>query len=155
MPPHRLIELRRMLVYVAVGSVNTAVCYALFAALVEVCRWHYELALAADYAFGIVLGYGLHRLTTFGDRTHLRRAFGKYTLTLVVTFLANFALLALIVRAGWMEPLAAQAVAMLVVTLVSYVAQKHWVFRSHCERAQSAGADDRSATSAVEMRRAA
>jgi putative flippase GtrA len=148
-------ELRRMLVYIAVGSLNTAVCYALFAALIGFCRWHYELALAADYAFGLVLGYGLHRLTTFGDRQHLRRAFGKYTITLLATFVANFALLAAIVGAGWLAPLMAQAVAMAVVTLGSYLVQKNWVFRSHHAHEKSAEGDESSTPSALTMRRAA
>ena len=143
--------MRRMLVFGAVGSLNTAICYALFALLVETFRWHYEVALAADYAFGIVLGYGLHRLATFGDRQHLRRAFGKYTVTLIATFLANFALLAAIVGAGWLDPLAAQAVAMTAVTLASYLAQKHWVFRSH----RLPNTADSPAASGPAMRRAA
>lgn len=146
--------MRRMLVFSAVGSLNTAICYALFALLVEFCLWHYELALAVDYAFGIVVGYGLHRLTTFGDRQQLRRAFSKYTVTLIATFLANFALLAAIVRAGWLDPLAAQAVAMTAVTLASYMAQKNWVFRSH-RQPQIADADAAAPASSPEIRRAA
>ncbi len=125
------IELRRLIVYAMVGTLNTAICYALFAALVQLCAWHYQLALAADYAFGILLGYALHRVSTFADRNQLRQAFGKYVVTLAATFLANFLLLDLIVRSRLLEPIAAQGVAMIAVTLASYLPQKHWVFRSH------------------------
>lgn len=125
------VELRRLLLFVLVGTLNTAVCYALYALLVEFCAWHYDLALAADYGFGTVLGYVLHRASTFADRLHVERAFGKYTLTLVVTFLANFAVLDGLVRWELLGPLSAQGVAMAVVTLGSYWAQHYWVFRSN------------------------
>lgn len=132
-PNSHATELRRFVVYGAVGALNTAICYLLFAALVDWCGWHHHLALAADYAFGIVLGYALHRSATFSDRRQLKRAFQKYALTLVLTFVANFALLDAIIRAELLGTLAGQAVAMTVATLVSYGVQQQWVFRSHGE----------------------
>jgi len=124
------VELRRLLLFVLVGTLNTAVCYALYALLVEYCAWHYDLALAADYGFGTLLGYVLHRASTFADRLHVQRAFGKYMITLVATFLANFAVLDGLVRWEVLGPLTAQAVAMAAVTLGSYWAQHRWVFHS-------------------------
>jgi putative flippase GtrA len=128
-------EARRLVMFAVVGTVNTAVCYALYVVLVAVLEWNYDVALFADYVFGIALGYALHRLSTFADRTSLRQAFGKYTLTMIVTFLANLLLLDWLVRAEWMEPLPAQAIAMCAVMLASYVVQTHWVFRSHGDQA--------------------
>jgi putative flippase GtrA len=122
-------EWKRLFVFGAAGTLNTAVCYALFAGLVQV-GCHYNLALAADYAFGIVLGYLLHRMSTFADRKDVRQAFGKYTVALVATFLANLALLNLLVALRLLGPLAAQLVAMSVATLASYGLQKQWVFRA-------------------------
>ncbi len=126
--------MRRLMVFGMVGTVNTVVCYALFAALVHVFEWDYNLALVADYAFGAGLGYGLHRVATFADRKHVKQAFGKYALTLVITFLANLLLLDVMVRRRWFDPLVAQALAMGMVTLLSYALQKHWVFRSHAPK---------------------
>ena len=125
------IEIRRLLIFGVVGSLNTLICYALFATLVHWFEWHYNLALVADYVFGSVVGYLLHRLSTFADRTHLRQAFGKYAVTLVLAFLANLVALDAIVVQNLLGPLAAQIVAMTVATFVSYSLQKHWVFRSH------------------------
>ena len=136
------LELRRLAVYGIVGALNTAICYALFALLVEVCAWHYHVALTADYAFGIVVGYLLHRTSTFADRKHLRQAFSKYTLTLVATFLANLLLLDAIVRGRLLEPLLGQAVAMTIVALASYLVQTRWVFRHHV-RAETPPGNDR------------
>jgi putative flippase GtrA len=118
-------------VYALVGTANTVICYALFAALVHACGWHYRVALAADYAFGAVVGYALHRVSTFADRKHLRQAFGKYTATLAATFVGNYLLLDAIVRLRLVGPVPAQAAAMIVVTLAGYGVQKRWVFRSY------------------------
>jgi putative flippase GtrA len=132
-PNSPVTELRRFVVYGVVGALNTAICYLLFAALVDWCGWHHHLALAVDYAFGIVLGFALHRSATFADRRQLKRAFQKYAITLVLTFAANFALLDAIIRAELLGILAGQAVAMTIATLASYGVQQQWVFRSHVE----------------------
>jgi putative flippase GtrA len=135
--PPRVAEHKRLALFVIVGTVNTAICYALFALLVHAFGWHYNLALVADYAFGTLLGYVLHRLSTFADRKPLRRAFRKYTLALVVAFIVNLLLLDALVAHAWLNPLVAQALAMSVATLASYVLQKHWVFRAHGKTAAS------------------
>ena len=131
MSPIQRIELKRLIVFGTVGSCNTLVCYALYAALVRALGWHHNTALVADYAFGAVLGFTTHRLSTFADRKHVKHPFRKYLTTLAVSFLLNLALLNCIVATRLLNPLAGQAVAIGLVTLVSYMLQKHWVFRSH------------------------
>ncbi len=129
-------EWKRLAVFIVVGCVNTAVCYAFYALLVWL-GWHYNRALAADYALGALVGYALHRGATFADRTHVRAGLGKYTVTLAVTFAANLVLLDWLVTRGWLAPLAGGAVAMTAASLVGYHLQARWVFRSH-ERAGDA-----------------
>ncbi|HEX3724619.1 MAG TPA: GtrA family protein [Pirellulales bacterium] len=131
MPITKNAEIKRLLVFGAVGTLNTAACYVVFAILVHVFAWHYNLALVADYAFGVVLGYSLHRISTFADRIHVRGGFGKYAVTLVVTFALNLILLDWLVERDWFGPVEAQAFAMVAVTFASYRMQKHWVFRSY------------------------
>ena len=92
-----------LLLYGVVGTANTLVCYALYVALLKLLHWDYNLALVADYGFGIVLGYALHRFSTFADRTHIRGAFGKYTVTLISSFFVNLALLDAMVRMQWLD----------------------------------------------------
>ena len=135
-------EIRRLIVFATVGMLNTAICYALYAALVHWLAWNHNPALVADYAFGAAVGFVSHRLATFADRKHVTRALGKYLLTLVVAFLLNAILLNGIVLSRLLGPLSGQAVAMTLVTLVSYRMQKHWVFRSHQERFAVIAADN-------------
>jgi putative flippase GtrA len=123
-------ELRRMLVFAIVGALNVAATYLAYAVLVAI-GWHYNLALVASYVLCGGLAYALHRASTFADRAHIRQGLGKYAVTLGVTFVVNFALLDALVVRRVLAPLAAQAVAMGVATLVGYLMQTHWVFRSH------------------------
>ena len=124
------LEIRRLIVFGIVGTLNTGTCYACFAALVVLLDWHYNAALVVDYLVGTLLGYALHRLTTFGDRKRLQQPLRKYTATVGMAFLLNFAMLDGIMAADLLDPLAAQAVAMTLATLASYLLQKHWVFRA-------------------------
>lgn len=124
-------EVRRLLVFGVMGTLNSAICYALFATLVHAYAWHHNAALVVDYGFGVMLGFALHRQATFADRIHLQGALRKYAATLGAVFLADLAILNLLVGSGMLGPLVAQAVAVLVVTTFSYLLQKHWVFRSH------------------------
>lgn len=124
-------EWRRLAVFAVVGTVNTAVCYAVYAVLVDLANWHYTPALVADYVFGALTGFVMHRATTFNDRRHVRQPFRKYSAMLAVTFAINWILLDALVRSNLMGPLWAQADATVVVTLVGYLMQTRWVFRSH------------------------
>ncbi|MBI3838529.1 MAG: GtrA family protein [Planctomycetia bacterium] len=136
------LELRRLILFVVMGALNTAICYAVYAALVEFADMNYKLALVADYGFGSVLGYVLHRLSTFADRRNLKQAFGKYTVTLVGAFLLNYLVLERLVERQAFGALAAQAVAMTLATLASFLLQKHWVFRAHGQQEPKVAAEE-------------
>jgi putative flippase GtrA len=136
-------ELRRLVVFGVIGTLNTAICYALYAALVELVDWNYKLALVADYCFGIVLGYVLHRASTFADRRNLKQAFGKYTVTLVGAFLLNYLALEWLVERRMLGALTAQAMAMTLATVASFLLQKHWVFRSHVQHEAKVAAENK------------
>jgi putative flippase GtrA len=123
-------EIRRLIVFTTVGASNTAICYALYAGLVHWLAWHHNAALLADYGFGAILGFVGHRLATFADRKQLRRAPSKYLAMLGATLAVNMALLDGLVASRLLGPLWAQAVAMSAVTMLSYLLQTHWVFRS-------------------------
>ncbi|HTM56435.1 MAG TPA: GtrA family protein [Pirellulales bacterium] len=147
-------ELRRLITFGLVGTCNTAICYALYAALVHWLQWHHNFALVADYCFGAMLGFLTHRGSTFADRTHLKLAFGKYLTALGISFSLNMALLNAIMWTGLLGALAAQAGALVFVTIVSYLMQRNWVFRSHQPSIlafEPAQVDDR----AIEQRSAA
>lgn len=130
MLPKNRQDMRRLAVFAAAGTVNSALCYAGFLVMLGL-RWHYNLALVGAYVLGAVLGYALHRTTTFADRRELRSAFGKYAVTLVIMFLLNFALLDGLVATRAFSPAVGQFIAMIAATLAVYRLQTEWVFRCH------------------------
>ena len=143
MPPKSRPELARLAVFGVTGTLNTAICFGVYAALVDACDWHYNAARAADYVVGAVLGFVLHRVATFGDRREVRSAFSKYVVTLIAALLLNVALLHAAVEQLVLGPLFGQAASLAGVTLFSYALQTHWVFRCHAE---SVTADDAAVT---------
>ena len=127
MPSDRA-ETKRLVRFVLVGGFNTLVTYGVFLLLLW-AGLHRQLALAGDYATGIAIGYLLNRVWTFGDRDHKTGSFVKYVATYIVfVYAANVVLLEAIVATG-LHPAPAQAIAQATVTILSYLAQKHWVFR--------------------------
>ena len=136
--PNATPELKRFLMFLAVGTLTTGTCYAVFALLVWL-GWHYNLALVAAFAISSVQSYSMHRVTTFADRKHVRRTLGKYVVALVAVLVTNMALLDLLVVGQIFSPLPAQAVATGVVTVLGYRLQTHWVFRATPKVADTAG----------------
>lgn len=114
--------------FVVVGIANLIGTYALYAALVSAgCL--YNIALLADYAFGTVLGYVLHRRWTFVSSERAHRSFPRYLAMCVAAYLLNGALLNVIVVSQLSGPLLGQAFALVLTTMISFLAQLFWVFR--------------------------
>lgn len=110
------------------GILNTGLAYAIYVLLIEL-GVHYPVALAVDYAFGIFLGYLLNRYWTFADQGHPARGFLKYLATYLGVFVGNWALLTVLVELNFTGPVFGQLIALGVVTLLSYLLQRYWVFR--------------------------
>jgi putative flippase GtrA len=111
-----------------VGAVNTAVTYALYAGLVAL-GVPALAALVADYALGIVLSFALNRKYTFDSSGgSLAAAFLRMVLSYLPLLGVNMVLLfALVHMAGWNEYFA-QLVALGLVTALSFLVQKFFVF---------------------------
>lgn len=120
--------LNQLLRFNVVGAVNTVVTYALYAGLVALGMPALG-ALVADYALGIVLGFALNRRYTFdASGGPLAPAFVRMVLSYLPLLGVNLILLfAFIHWAGWNEYLA-QVVALGVVTALSFLVQKLFVF---------------------------
>jgi len=114
-----------------VGIVNTALTYAIYAGLVFVGVNHF-IALGADYAVGIVFSFVMNKRLTFRVQGRagiwmFARMIGSYALILAL----NAAILWALVDKGGVNTYLGQAVALVVVALVSFAAQRVFVFRVH------------------------
>jgi putative flippase GtrA len=124
--------------FVIIGGVNTVLGYGLFA-LFDLTLGKtigYLGALYAAYVIAIVVAFFLHRRFTF--RAHESGNpfvdFLRFSLVYVVSLLINTAALPLLVELARMPPLVAQAVIVVVTTLVSYFGHKFFSFRRAPEK---------------------
>ena len=107
---------RRPLAFIAVGVLNTAVGYGIFAAALAAGASP-RRAVAAQFVLGGLWNFTTHRRLVFGTGGLSRLP--AYTLGYVVIYLVNIALLEALMRAG-LGPYAAQALAMPAVVALSY-----------------------------------
>jgi putative flippase GtrA len=90
---------------------------------------HYRGAAVAAFLVAVANNYTWNRLWTFGDnRGHIGRQAFRYLSVSVLGLSANIAVLELFVALG-APPLPAQAVAILLVTPLSFLGNKLWSFR--------------------------
>ena len=119
--------------FVFVGSFKALFCYLFYVLLVK-CGLHYNLALALDYFLGIIIGYILNRNWTFAGHGIPRLRFIRYLITYIGTFLLNVILLTFLVEFDWLGPIMGQFVVLGIVTLISFILQNYWVFKSHSQK---------------------
>jgi len=119
--------------FLIVGGFNTVVGYALFAAL-QITAGHvigYLGSLYASYLLGVALAFVLHRRFTF--RKHgtgnVVIDFLRFASVYVVSLAINTAVLPLLVEVAGLDPLVAQAITVVITTLVSYFGHKYFSFR--------------------------
>lgn len=123
--------------FVIVGGFNTALTYGVYCFFLYL-DFHYQLALLCEYSVGICVGYILNRHWTFVEQDKVDRenvqsnkvatSFMRYATTYGGVYLGNVVLLSAIVEMGWLSPLVGQIIALALISLVSFVMQKYWVF---------------------------
>lgn len=115
--------------YVVVGAVNTAWGYLLIFAFMYVAGWSPEASNVMGYAIGLVTSFVLNRRFTFESSGPRAREFARFLATFAIAFLANFMVLALMVRVLGMHAAVSQVVAGVVYVATSFLLSKHYVFR--------------------------
>ncbi len=127
--PGRLEILKQFIRFNIVGVLNTALTYGIYSGLVYI-GFHHLVAVVIEYAFGIVFSYLLNKRFTFAVRGPAgSRMFGRMLLAYVPMLLLNALLLWLLIdRLHW-NKYAGQAVALGFVSVLSFAAQRVFVFR--------------------------
>ena len=117
--------------FLVIGGINTVVAYLLFVLFELTLGGYYFLSLFLAYLLATLLAFVLHRRFTFGalGRDKVIVDFLRFESVYVVMFLLNAALLPLLIEvAGW-SSLVAQAVIVVITTVVSYLGHKFFSFR--------------------------
>lgn len=119
--------------FLVVGGINTVVGYGLFA-LFELTIGRvvgYLGSLYLSYAIAIVLAFLLHRRYTFrvAGSGRVLVDFLRFCSVYVVSLAVNTLALPLLVEVGGLVPLVAQALIVVVTTLISFFGHKFFSFR--------------------------
>ncbi len=114
-----------------VGVSNTLLSFAVYTLLLKVFGVWYIAASAIAFTVGAVNGFLLNRRWTF--REHVGDALTPVRWTVVqgCGLLTNLGLVALLVEAGGLDELIAQACATAIVTVLTFAANRAWTFRMH------------------------
>lgn len=119
--------------FLAVGGVNTVLGYAIYAALAQWVFAHvpfgYLIALVISYAISITVAFVLYRRFVFVVKGNVLIDFLRFVGVYAVSILANAVALPLLVEFGGLNPLLAQAIVLVVTTLISFVGHKYFSFR--------------------------
>lgn len=126
MNPERNKTLRQIVAFIAVGVLNTAFGYGIFAAAILI-----GLPEALSLAIATVLGM-LFNFVTIGSLVFNNRDFrllGRFVGVYVSLYLANLALLRGGIALG-LGPLVSQAICLVPVSTGSFILGKYFVFRA-------------------------
>ena len=119
-------SLGRFVGFVAAGGTATVVNYALFATLYW-AGMNYLLASALGYVSGIAVSYTINKVLVFKDSTTQTHQFLRYTAIYLVALAVQLGLLELGVRLG-LDPLIANAIALVIVVVMNFFVIRSFVF---------------------------
>jgi len=124
--PHNWLQLAK---FCAVGATGYVVNLAVFTLLYEVFSVHYRPAAVCSFAVAVTNNYLWNRLWTFrGQRGHFYYQGLRFFIVAWCALAANLLVLEVLVRLG-LDPIPAQALAIIVVTPVNFIGNKLWSFR--------------------------
>ena len=119
--------------FLAVGAVNTVVGYALFAAFdIFVFRslpFGYLASLIVSYAIAIVLAFILYRRFVFKVHGQIWTDLARFVSVYLVAIGVNFVALPVLIELAHLNSLVAQAIVLVVTTLMSFFGHREFSFR--------------------------
>jgi putative flippase GtrA len=116
--------------FLVVGAVNTAVgfvCFAGFLALLGEQR--YMATLLSSHVVAVLIAFVLYRFVVFRVRGHVLADLWRFETVYLSALAVNLVTLPLLVQLGHLPPLLAQALIMVVTSLMSWVGHKKYSFR--------------------------
>jgi putative flippase GtrA len=116
--------------FLIVGAVNTVVGLLAFAGfLVLLGKQHYLVVLACAHVVSVLIAFVLYRWVVFRVRGHLLADLWRFETVYLSALAVNFVLLPLLVEVAHLEVYPAQAMIVVVTSVMSWVGHKHFSFR--------------------------
>jgi putative flippase GtrA len=131
-PPGWLLRVVRdqRVAFLAVGATNTVIGYLLFAAILLLLGQRlYLVALVSAYVISVLIAFVLYRSLVFRVRGHVLRDLWRFVTVYLAAFAVNLVVLPLLVEFAHLRVLVAQALIVLITSLMSWVGHKHYSFR--------------------------
>ena len=114
--------------FAAVGATGYAVNLAVYTALLRGAGWHYIYAATVSFLVAVSNNYLWNRVWTFRDqRGHVGFQGLRFFTVALVAYGANLAILSALIALG-MNKVAAQAIAIVLVTPLNFIGNKLWSF---------------------------
>jgi putative flippase GtrA len=114
--------------FAAVGATGYAVNLAVYTALLRGAGWHYIYAATVSFLVAVTNNYLWNRLWTFRhQRGHVGFQGLRFLTVAVVAYAANLGILSALIALG-MDKVAAQAIAIVLVTPLNFIGNKLWSF---------------------------
>ena len=125
------VERRQQMRFLLAGAWNTAFGYLAFLLAYELLGGSYASvpALILGYAIALPQSYAVQRFAVFQSRSAWRAQFSRFALVNTSIFVANLVLLPIAIRLCDVDPRVAQAIFILLTTIISYLAHKHFSFK--------------------------
>ena len=116
--------------FLIVGAINTVVGYACFAGfLLLLGQQRYLLTLACAHVVSVLIAFVLYRFVVFRVRGHVLADLWRFETVYLVALAVNFVLLPVLVELAHLPVLLAQALIMLLTSLMSWLGHKNYSFR--------------------------
>jgi putative flippase GtrA len=116
--------------FLLVGAVNTAVgflCFAGFLALLGEQR--YMATLLCSHVVAVLVAFVLYRFAVFRVRGHVLADLWRFEMVYLSALAVNLVTLPLLVHFAHLQPLPAQALILVVTSVMSWLGHKHYSFR--------------------------
>jgi putative flippase GtrA len=114
--------------FATVGATGYAVNLAVYTALLRGAGWHYIYAATVSFLVAVTNNYLWNRLWTFRDqRGHVGFQGLRFFTVALVAYGANLGILSALIALG-MDKVAAQAIAIVLVTPLNFIGNKLWSF---------------------------
>jgi len=124
--PHNWVQLAK---FSAVGLSGYVINLAVYTALLKGAGFHYAAAATCSFLVAVTNNYTWNRLWTFhGERGHVAYQGARFFFVALLALIANLIALEVLIALGLPE-IAAQAIAIVLVTPINFVGNKLWTFR--------------------------
>jgi putative flippase GtrA len=116
--------------FCTVGAIGYAINLAVYKLLLDGAGLYYVVAATGSFLVAATNNYLLNRVWTFREeRGHVAYQGLRFLVVSGLAYLANLALLALLVEVAGLGKFVAQAIAIVLVVPVNFVGNKLWSFR--------------------------